>query len=148
MNQPCELNENYARHLLSRLCILQPNMGMRTSKLDCALQLISNHSSITQSAQCVVPFASGSDFLHVRFITKGSYSGSHHICEDRVRPSLSFRGREVLTLQCDLSKQIPLAKTNRADFVLSMHGVCFLPKQVILMDPGLALDLNTNYSQE
>lgn len=87
MNQPCELNEKYARHLLSRLGILQPDMGMRTSKLDCALQLIFNHSSITQSVQYVVQFASGSDFLHVRFITKGSYSRSHHMCEDRVRPS-------------------------------------------------------------
>lgn len=87
MNQPCELNEKYARHLLSRLCILQPNMGMRTSNLDCALQLIFNHSSITQSVQCVVQFFSGSDFLRVRFITKGSYSGSHHVCEDTARPS-------------------------------------------------------------
>lgn len=98
MNQPCELNEKYARHLLSRLGILQPNMGMRTSKLDCALQLILSHYSITQSIQCLVQFASGSDFLHVRFITKGSYSRSHHICEDTVKPSLTFGARAVLTL--------------------------------------------------
>lgn len=39
-------------------------------------------------------------------------------------------------------------KQTDADFVVSVHGVCFLAKQIILMDSGLALDLNTNWSQE
>ena len=64
-------------------------MGMRTSKLNSVLQLIFNHSSVTKCIQGVVQFASSSDLVHVRFITVCSYSRLHHMCQDRVRPSLS-----------------------------------------------------------
>lgn len=84
MNQPCEWNEKYARHLLSRLRVLQTNTGMRTN----TLQLIFSHSSITQSVQGVVQIASGSDLVDVRFITLCIYSRLHHMSQDRVRPLL------------------------------------------------------------
>lgn len=61
--------------------------------------------------------------------------------------ALSFGIGAVLTPHCDLSRH-SWPKQPDADFVLSVHGICFLPKQIILMDTGLALDLNTNCSQK
>lgn len=69
--------------------MLQANMGMRTNKLDSALKLIFNHSSVTESIQGSVQFASSSYLVHVRFTTLCSYPRLYHMCQDRVRPSLS-----------------------------------------------------------
>lgn len=74
MNQPCEWNKKYARHLLARLCVLQTYMRMRASKLDSTLQLIINHSSITQCIQDGVQFTSTSDLVHLRFVMMCHYS--------------------------------------------------------------------------
>lgn len=117
MNQPCEWNEQYAKLLLSGLCMLQANIGMRTNKLDSALKLIFNHSSVTESIQGSVQFASSSYLVHVRFTTLCSYPRLYHMCQDRVRPSLSASESEQFwLLQCDLSRQTHMAKTNRCWF--------------------------------
>lgn len=69
MNQPYEWNEKYARHLLSRLCILQAITG-RTNKFDSALPVIFNYLCVTQSIQGLLytQFVS-SNLVYVWFIT-------------------------------------------------------------------------------
>lgn len=108
MNQPCEWNENYARHLLSKLCVLQANTEMKTN----ILQLIFNHSSTTQSVQGVVQIASSSDLVHVRFITVHLLQVASHVSGQSQALAPIFRVGAVLTLAM-WSEQTLMAKTNK-----------------------------------
>lgn len=66
-----------------------------------------------------------------------------HVTGQSQSLALSLGIGAVLTPHYDLSRH-SWPKQPDADFVVSVHGICYLPKQIILMDPGLALDLNTN----
>ena len=123
MNQPYEWNEKYARHLFSRLCILQANTGMRTNKFDSALPLIFNYLCITQSIRGSVRFAS-SNLVCVWFITMCSYARWHHMQQESQAFALSFRVRGVLTPQCDLSRQNPHGQ-NKQMLILSYLCMVF-----------------------